>query len=65
MIISRVSPQPTPKEEDEDDFIPFHMLTEEIFADSTRISDFRSATAEDTTSGLLMQVVANGWPELK
>ena len=41
------------------------MLTEEIPADSTRIGDFRSATAEDTTSGLLMKVVANGWPEVK
>ena len=64
--LSRVSPQPTPKEgEDEEDFIPVHMLTEEIPADSTKIGDFRRATAEDTTSGLLMQVVANGWPELK
>ena len=62
--LSRVSPQPTPKEgEDEVDFIPVHMLTEEIPADSTRIGDFRSATAEDTTSSLLMQVVANGWPD--
>ena len=41
--LSRVSPQPTPKEgEDEEDF-----------------------TEEDTISGLLMQVVANGWPKLK
>ena len=64
--LSRVSPQITPKEgEDEVDFIPVHMLTEEILADSTRIGDFRRATAKDTTSGLLMQVVANGWPELK
>ena len=40
--LSRVSPQPTPKEgEDEEDFIPVHMLTEEIPADSTRIGDFR------------------------
>ena len=59
--LSRVSPQPTPKEDDEDDFIQVHMLTEEILADSTRIGDFRSATAEDTSSGLLMQVAANGW----
>ena len=65
-VLSRVSPQPTPKQgEDEEDFIPVHMLTEEIPADSTRIRDFRSATAEDTTSGLLMQAVANGWPEVK
>ena len=64
--LSRVSPQPTPKEgEDEEDFIPVHMLTEEIPADSTRVGDFRRATAEDTISGLLMQVVAKGWPELK
>ena len=64
--LSRVSPQPAPKEgEDEEDFIPVHMLTEEIPFDSTRIGDFRNATAEDTTSGLLMHVVANGWPEVK
>ena len=64
--LSRVSPQPTPKEgEDEEDFTPVHMLTEEIPADSTRVGDFRRATAEDTISSLLMQVVANGWPELK
>ena len=64
--LSRVSPQPTPKEgEDEEDFIPVHMLTEEITVDSIRIGDFRNATTEDTTSGLLMQVVANGWPEVK
>ncbi|PFX34396.1 Retrovirus-related Pol polyprotein from transposon 17.6 [Stylophora pistillata] len=64
--LSRVSPQPKPKEgEDEEDFIPVHMLKEEIPADSTRVGDFRRATAEDTISGLLMQVVANGWPELK
>ena len=38
--LSRVSPQPTPKEgEDEEDFIPVHMLTEEIPADSARIGD--------------------------
>ena len=64
--LSRVSPQPTPKEgEDEEDFTSVHMLTEEIPADSTRVGDFRRATAEDTISSLLMQVVANGWPELK
>ena len=64
--LSRVPPQPTPKEgEDEEDFILIHMLTEEIPADSTRVGDFRRATAEDTISSLLMQVVANGWPELK
>ena len=65
--LSRVSSQPTTKEEeDEEDFIPVHVLTGEIPpADSARIRDFRSANAEDTTSGLLMQVVANGWPEVK
>ena len=64
--LSRVSPQLTPKDgEDEEDFIPVHVLTEEIPADSARIRDFRSATTEDTTSGLLMQVVSNGWPEVR
>ena len=64
--LSRVSPQLTPKEgEDEEDFIPVHVLTGEIPADSARIRDFRSATAEDTTSGLLMRVVSNGWPEVR
>ena len=41
------------------------MLTEKIPADSTRIGYFRSATAQDTTSDLLVQVVANGWPDEK
>ena len=64
--LSRVSPQPIPKEgEEAKDFIPVHMLTEEIPADSTRVGDFRRATVEDTISGLLMRVVTNGWPELK
>ena len=64
--LSRVGPQLTPKEgEDEEDFIPVHVLTGEIPADSVRIRDFRSATAEDTTSGLLMRVVSNGWPEVR
>ena len=54
--LSIVSPQPTPKEgEDEEDFIPVHMITEEIAADSTRVGDFRRATAENTISGLLCQ----------
>ncbi|PFX22684.1 hypothetical protein AWC38_SpisGene12801 [Stylophora pistillata] len=53
--LSRVSPQPIPREgEDEEDFIPEHMLTEEIPADSTRVGDFRHATAEGTISGLLI-----------
>ena len=63
--LSRVSPQPTPKGENDEEFIPVHMLTDEIPADSTRIGVFRRATAEDTISGLLIQVVINGWPELK
>ena len=64
--LSRVSPQPTLKEgEDKEDFIPVHMITEEIAADSTRVGDFRRATTENNISGLPMQVVANGWPELK
>ncbi|PFX13811.1 Retrovirus-related Pol polyprotein from transposon opus [Stylophora pistillata] len=64
--LSRVSPQQTPKEgKYEEDFIPVHKLTEVIPADSTRVGDFKRATAEDTISVLLMQVVANGWPELK
>ena len=39
--------------------------SKEIPADSTRVGNFRRATAEDTTSRLLMQMVVNGWPELK
>ena len=53
--LSRVSPQPAPKEgEDEEDFISVHRLTEEIPADSMRVGDFRRATVEDTISGSLM-----------
>ena len=64
--LSKVSPQPTPKEgEDEKDFIPGHMITEKIPADSTRIGYFRSATTQDTTSDLLVQIVANAWPDEK
>ena len=38
--LSRVSPQPIPKEgEEAEDFIPVHMLSEEIPADSTRVGD--------------------------
>lgn len=56
--LSRVSPQPASKEEkDLKDFIPVHILTDVITAKSTRIAD--------TTSGLLMKAMANGWPELK
>lgn len=59
-VLSCVSPQSANEEgKDEEYFIPVHMLTEEITADSPRIADFRHATAEDTTSGLLMQVAAN------
>ena len=47
--LSRVSPQLTPKQgEDNEDFNPVHVLTEEIPADSSRI-----------------RVVSNGWPELR
>ena len=59
--LSKLSPQPTVIEGE--DFIPAHTLTDEIPADSARVADFRRATAEDTTSSLLMGVVANGWPE--
>ena len=59
--LSRLSPQPKDKNEEED-LISVHMLTDEIPTDSARVADFRSATAEDTTSGLLMPVVANGCP---
>ena len=38
--LSRVSPQPIPKEgEEAEDFTPVHMLSEEIPADSTRVGD--------------------------
>ena len=64
--LPRVSLQPADEEgKEEEDFIPVHMLTEEIPTDSTRIADFRRATAEETTSGSLMQVVENRWPESK
>ena len=39
------------------DVIPVHMLTEEIPADTASIADFRRATGDETTCGLLMQVV--------
>ena len=39
----RLSLQPTDK--NEEDFIPVHMLTDEIPADSVRVADFRRATA--------------------
>ena len=38
------------------------MLTEEIPADTSSIADFRRATGDDTSSGLLMQAVINGLP---
>ena len=61
--LSRVSPLPPDTEEKHElDIIPVHMLTEEIPADAGSIADFRQATQEDTTSGLLMQAVMNGWP---
>ena len=41
------------------------MLTTEIPADSTSVAEFRKTTTEDTTSGLLMQAVMNGWQKLR
>ena len=62
--LSRVSPQPfEARDMNQLDLVPVHMLTEEIPADATSIADFKSATAADTTSSLLMQAVINGWPE--
>ena len=61
--LSRLPQQLTNEGSRDEDFIPVHLLTDEIPADSARIADFRRATAEDTASGLLMGVVANGWPE--
>ena len=53
----------TKQDELQKDFIPVHMLTTEIPADSTSVAEFRKATVEDTTSGLQMQEDINGWPE--
>ena len=39
------------------------MLTTKIPADSASAEEFRKAITKDTTSGLLMQSVMNGWPE--
>ena len=61
--LSRLPLQLTVEDQGSNDFSPVHMLTDEIPADSARIAHFRRATAEDTTSGLLMGVVANGWPQ--
>ena len=52
--LSRVSPQSVREGKTDRDVIPVHMLTEEIPADTASTADFRRATAEDTTSGLLM-----------
>ena len=56
--LSRLPLQLTAEDQGDEDFIRVHMLTDEIPADSTRIADFRRATAEDTTSSLLMGAVA-------
>ena len=59
--LSRVSPLPITKQnEHQKDIIPVHMFTIEIPADSTSVAEFRKATAEDKTSGLLMQAAMNG-----
>ena len=42
-----------------------HMLTQEISADTASIADFWYATADNTTSGLLMLAVTNGWPDIR
>ena len=42
-----------------------HMLTQEIPADTASIADFWYATADNTTSGLLMLAVTNGWPDIR
>ena len=63
--LSRVSPQPVREGTTARDVIPVHMLTDEIPADTASIADFRRATADDTTSGLLMQAVVNGWPDAR
>ena len=52
--LSRVSPQSVREGKTDRDVIPVHMLTEEIPADTASTADFRRATAEDTTPGLLM-----------
>ena len=41
------------------------MLTEESPAYTASIEDVRHATADDTTSGLLMQAVINGWSDTR
>ena len=46
-------------------FTPVQMLTEESPAYTASIADFRRATADDTTSGLLTQAVINGWSETR
>ena len=63
--LSRVSPQLVREGKTNRDVIPVHMLTEEISADTAGIADFRHATGGDTTSGLLMQAVVNGWPDAR
>ena len=47
--LSRVVPLPiTKQDEHQKDIIPVHMLTTEIPADSTSVTEFRKATAEST-----------------
>ena len=59
--LSRVSPLPiTEQDEYQKDIIPAHIPTTEIPAS---VVEFRKAKAEDTTSGLLIQAVTDGWPE--
>ena len=65
-VLSRDLSLPISKQDEHHkDIIPVHMLTTEIPADSTSVAEFRKAIPEDTTSGLLIQAVINGWPESK
>ena len=63
-VLSRVLHLPiTKQDEHQKDIIPIYILTTEIPADSTSEAEFRKATAEDTTLGLLMQAVMKGSPK--
>ena len=42
---------------------PLAVTKQGVSANSTSVAEFRKATAEDTTSGLLMSAVMNCWPE--
>ena len=60
----RVSSLPITKQDaHQKDIIPVHRFTTEIPTDSTSVAELRKTTAEDTTSGLLLQIVMNGRPE--